>query len=150
MNQAKAEMPEYSAKAMPTAVYATIPSGYNNAAVRTLLAAPRYSQTNTLYYFTKDNANVYAMFLDTGTIAACAGFLAGFIPKTGPAVALTFTVALLQETRLQQKSGIYQMKTRMLESTVHHQALVHFMVYLNGLVALSRRIKYILTVLQRQ
>lgn len=104
LNQAKAELPDgYSTKTTPTAVYVTIPSGYNNAAVRTLLAAPRYSQTNTLYYFTKDNANIYAMSFDTSTAAAFAGWISGFIPKIGPAIALTFTVAATSRAEIATK-----------------------------------------------
>ena len=131
LEQAKAEYEGEirMTRATPTSVYMTLPTWANNAIVKTSLAAPRYGQTNIYYYFTKDNANIYAMSLDTGSTEGLLALLGGFIPKVGPVIAIMFTVSSLSKGEIDTK---IRNLTR-LELIVQLRVLVHFMVCLNGL-----------------
>ncbi len=105
LEQAKAEYEGEirMTRATPTSVYMTLPTWANNAIVKTSLAAPRYGQTNIYYYFTKDNANIYAMSLDTGSTEGLLALLGGFIPKVGPVIAIMFTVSSLSKGEIATK-----------------------------------------------
>lgn len=84
--------------ATPTSNYTTIPSGYNNAVVCTSLSAPRYGQTNKIYYFTRDKGAQFASNIEYSQTAQILAMAAGFIPYIGPAVTISFTVSALYKS----------------------------------------------------
>lgn len=85
----------------------TIPSGYNQAIVRTSLKAPSFGQTNTHYYYTSQNGAKFASGLEIKNWATIVATAAGFIPKIGPAVTITFTANALYKASVAGKIRNY-------------------------------------------
>lgn len=76
----------------------TIPSGYNNAIIRSVLTAPSYSQKNTIYYFTTNRGAQFASNLEVGAAASLIAMATGFIPYVGPVITISFTFSTLYKS----------------------------------------------------
>ena len=85
----------------------TIPSGYNQAIVRTSLSATGYGQTNTQYYFTHLNGAKFASGIEQKSWATITGLVGGFIPKIGPTVSILFTADSLYKASIAGKIRSY-------------------------------------------
>lgn len=92
------EQSKFARSDTPTPVYDILTDGYTNAIVRNVLVAPRYSQTNTIYYFTEENAEEFASSIQYSTLANFFIWVTGFIPKVGTFVALTMGVNRLYKS----------------------------------------------------
>lgn len=66
---------------VPSSNYVTIPSGYNEAIVKTYLSAPRYGQTNTIYYLKHLHGAQLASSIETGDAQALIGLILCFVPN---------------------------------------------------------------------
>lgn len=66
---------------VPSSNYVTIPTGYNEAIVKTYLSAPRYGQTNTIYYLKHLHGAQLASSIETGDTQALAGLILCFVPN---------------------------------------------------------------------
>lgn len=85
----------------------TIPSGYNQAIVRTSLSAPSYGQTNIHYYYTFENGAKFASGLEVKNWATIVATAAGFIPNIGPVITITFTSNALYKASIASKIRTY-------------------------------------------
>lgn len=68
-------------RGVPSSNYVTIPNGYNEAIVKTTIAAPRYSQNNTLYYLQHLHGAQLASSIETGDTQALIGLILCFVPN---------------------------------------------------------------------
>lgn len=76
----------------------SIPKKYNNAIIQSTIGAPRYSQTNKTYYFTKTRGIQYANNLEYKVSAQLIALVTGFTPKVGAAIAISFTFSSLYKS----------------------------------------------------
>ncbi|WP_195941010.1 hypothetical protein [Romboutsia sp. 1001713B170131_170501_G6] len=84
-----------------------IPSGYNQAIVRTSLSAPGYGQTNTQYYYTYQNGAKFASGVEQKAWTTIKGTALGFVPKIGPAATILFTADSLYKASVAGKIRNY-------------------------------------------
>ncbi len=102
-----------------TSNYRTIPSKYSNAIVRTTTTAPRYSQTNTMYYFTAREGALFASDLSTGTFDSLVSRIVGYIPVIGDAVSLVMDFSAMYKndiaSRIRERTD-YQKKVKVTET----------------------------------
>ena len=73
----------------------TIPNKYNNAIIKYTIVAPRYSQTTKTYYFTRNRGAQYASGLEYKSSNQLVALVAGFIPKVGAVITISFTFSSL-------------------------------------------------------
>lgn len=98
---------EISTYSTPTANTRVIPSGYNQAIVRTSLSAPQYGQTNTQYYYTYQNGAKFASGLEQKAWTTIKGTALGFVPKIGGAISILFTADSLYKSSIAGKIRNY-------------------------------------------
>lgn len=85
----------------------TIPSGYNQAIVRSVISAPGYGQTNTQYYFTNSNGAKFASGLEVKNWQTILATAAGFIKIVGPTITIVFTANALYKSSVASKVRSY-------------------------------------------
>lgn len=89
----------------------TIPSGYNQAIVRTKLSVkgsgPAYGQTNTQYYFTHLNGAKFASGVEQKVWKSIVGTVTGFVKMIGSTATILFTADALYKSSVAGKIRSY-------------------------------------------